>query len=124
MAKKFSLTWKRSKQARKQRKYRRNAPLHIKNRFLSIHLSKELRGKYNKKNITARKGDKVRVLRGQFKGKTGTIDRVDTKKSKVYVTGLEMIKKDGSRALYPVNPSNLMASEFSLDDKMRKKSMR
>ena len=119
----FSRSWKRSKQPRKQRKYRKNAPRHIRNKFLSIHLSKELRKEYKKRNITIRKGDKVKVLRGQFKGKTGIVDRINTKKVKIYVTGLEMIKKDGSKTFYPVDPSNLIITEFNLEDKMRKKSM-
>ena len=42
MKKKFSNAWIGSKQPRKQRKYRHNAPLNVRNKFLSSHLSKEL----------------------------------------------------------------------------------
>ena len=48
MKKKFSESWKSSKQVRKQRKYRYNAPLHIKQKFVNVHLAKELRKKYKK----------------------------------------------------------------------------
>ena len=44
----FSLSWIRSKQPRKQRKYRHNAPLHIKKKFISVNFTKELREKYTK----------------------------------------------------------------------------
>lgn len=121
--KKFSAGWGRSKQPRKQRKYRRNSPAHIKNRFVSVHFSKELRKKHNKRSITARKGDRVKILRGQFRGKTGVIERVDMIRIKVYVSGAEVIKKDGSKALYPIDPSNIMITECKMDDKMRKKSL-
>jgi len=56
MKKKFSNSWKASKQVRKQRKFRYNAPLHIKHKFLSAHLSKELMKKYGTRNIPVKKG--------------------------------------------------------------------
>jgi large subunit ribosomal protein L24 len=123
MKQKFSKTWNKSKQPRKQRKYRYNAPLNIKSKFLGSHLSKELRGKYKKRSIVIRKGDAVKVLRGQFKKKTGKVDRVDIKKSKVHITGIEVTKKDGTKALYPIHPSNLIITDLNLDDKKRKKSL-
>jgi large subunit ribosomal protein L24 len=119
MKKKFSRSWNKSKQTRKQRKYRFNAPLNIKSKFMGCHLSKELRGKYKKRSVAVRKGDSIKVLRGQFKGKTGKIDRADVKKSKVYITGIEITKKDGTKALYPIHPSNLIINELNLEDKKR-----
>lgn len=121
MKKKFSSKWKASKKPRKQRKYAANAPLHTKNKLLAAHLSKELKGKHAKRSVTLRKGDKVKILRGQFKGKSGKIDRVDTKKSKVYITGIEFAKKDGSKALYPIHASNLVVEELNMEDKKRMK---
>jgi ribosomal protein uL24 len=47
----FSKKWKSSKQPRKQRKYRHIAPINIVRKFLSSPLSKELKIKYNKRNI-------------------------------------------------------------------------
>lgn len=119
MKKKFSREWIRSKQPRKQRKYSHNAPLHIKGKLMSAHLSKDLMKKYNRRSIRLRKGDKVIVLRGQFKKKTGIIERVDLKKTKVYISGVEIIKKDGTKVFYPVHPSNLVITEINLDDKKR-----
>jgi large subunit ribosomal protein L24 len=119
----FSKNWKSSKQPRKQRKYRYNAPLHIKNKFMSVHLSKELRAKHHKRNITVRKEDTVKVLRGQFKGKTGKVERVDLKKTKLYITGIEVSKKDGTKSFFPFEPSNLMIIELNLEDKKRVKGL-
>jgi large subunit ribosomal protein L24 len=123
MTKKFSKTWKKSRQPRKQHKYRYNAPLHTKNKFLSAHLSKELRTKYKRRNTTLRKGDTVKIVVGQFKGKTGKIDRINTKKTKIYITGIDVVKKDGTKAFCPFNPSNLIITELNLDDKKRVKSL-
>ena len=51
MKKKYSNSWKGSKQPRKQRKYRANAPLHTRHKMASANLSKELRKKYSKRNF-------------------------------------------------------------------------
>ena len=119
MKKDFSDKWIRSKQPRKQRKYSHNAPLHIRGKFMSAHLSKELIKKYNRRSIRLRKGDKVTILRGQFKKKAGRIERVDLKKTKVYIAGVEMVKKDGTKVFYPIHPSNLVITDLNLDDKKR-----
>src|SRR3989344_2402620 len=120
MKKKFSKSWVSSKKPRKKRKYRANAPLTIKRKFLSSHLSKELRDKYKIRNIPVRKNDKVKIVRGQFKGKTGKIIKVITKKSKVYIENIQNTKNDGTKVYYPIDPSNLIIIEFDLTDKKRK----
>lgn len=115
----FSLSWLSSTQPRKQRKFRFNAPLHIRGQFLNSTLSKELRQKYETRNLRVRKGDKVKVMRGQFKGVTGNVEKVSVLKTKIYVTGVELIKKDGAKVKYPLDPSNLMITSLNLDDKRR-----
>ncbi len=123
MKQKFSRFWKGSKQPRKQRKYRYNAPLHIKQKFMRSLLSKELREKHKKRSFSLRKGDKVKVMRGQFKKHEGKVDRIDLKKSKVYLSGVEVTKKDGTKTTYPFDNSNLIITELSLDDKIRRKML-
>ena len=118
---KFSKCWKGSKQTRKQRKYRYNAPLHIKHKFLSTHLSKELKKKYNKRSLPIRKEDKVKIMRGQFKNKVGKVVKVLLRKTKLYIEGIENIRKDGTKSYYPIHPSNVTISELDLNDKKRKK---
>lgn len=121
--KKFKLSWNASEQPRKQRLFRFNAPIHIRGKFLSAHLSKELRTKYGSRSARVRVGDNVKVMRGQFKGKVGIIERVDSKTSSVYITKVEQVKKDGSKKLYPINASNLLILELKLDDKFRVESL-
>ncbi len=88
---------------------------------MKAHLSKELRKKYNRRSFGLKKGDKVKIMRGQFKKKNGKIDKVDLKGNYVYVTGIEIQKKDGTKTFYPLQPSNLMITELNLDDKKRQK---
>ncbi len=117
----FATTWKASVQTRKQRKYRYNAPYHIKGKFLSAQLSKELREKHKMRSLRVRTGDKVKVMRGQFRGKTGKVESVDIQGTKLYLDKLEVIKQDGSKAKHPVDPSNVMITELNMNDKKRMK---
>lgn len=119
--KKFSKSWKSSKKPGKQRKYLYSAPLHIRKNFLSANLSKELRKKYSTRSLPLRKGDKVKVMRGQFKKHTGSIVDVDRKNIKVYIDGCQVVKKDGTKVNVPIHPSNLQVIELNLDDKKRRK---
>ena len=123
MKQKFKKTWNRSKQPRKQRKYNYNAPFHLKSKLLNAHLSKELRQRYGLRSIRVRVGDKVKVMRGSFSKKEGKVEEVDMKLMKVFVTKVEVPKRDGSKSRVPLEPSNLMITELNLDDKNRKKKI-
>jgi large subunit ribosomal protein L24 len=121
MKQEFSKSWKASKRPGKQRKYAANAPLHIKKKFASVNLSKELRQKYGTRNVPLRKGDTVKVMRGKFKGKQGKIIDMKLKILKVYIEGIQVKKRDGSKANIRFQPSNLQIIELNLDDKKRNK---
>jgi len=120
MKQKFSTKWKASKQPRKQRKFIARAPLHIKRKLLSVNLSKELRKKQGKRNVVARKGDIVKIMRGKFKKKQGKIIEVKTKLGKIYIEGIQAKKMDGSKTNVPLKASNLQIIELNVDDKKRK----
>jgi len=124
MKKDWSKNWASSKQPRKQRKYRVNAPLHIKRKLVSAHLSEELRKQHKKRSFPVRKGDKVKVLRGVFKGTIGEIERVSYKKTKVYIKGVEKKKKDGtSQTKIPIDASNVIVLSLNLSDKRRQSAL-
>ena len=122
MKKTFSNAWKSSTQPRKQRKYFFNLPLHLKGKLLTAPLSKELRKKHGVRSARVCVGDKVKVARGQYKKKTGKVEKVDACKSKVYITGIELTKKDGSRTMYPVHASNVIIEECKADKKRFKET--
>ena len=119
MKSKFSISWKASRQPRKQRKYRFNAPLHIRQSMVSAHLSGDIRKKYGKRALGIVKGDTVKVMRGKFRGRTGKVNRVDLKILKIYIEGVDVQKRDGTKAFCPVEPSNVMITELKLEDKKR-----
>ena len=110
-------------QPRKQRKYRYNAPIHVRQKFMHSHLSPELRKKYLQRSLQVRKGDKVKVLRGQQKGKEGKVDRVNLKQEKIFLANIELSKKDGNKVPIGIHPSNVMIMDVDLSDKKRKQKI-
>ena len=121
MKNKFSIHWLSSKQKRKQRKYRYEAPLHIMHKFLSAHLSKDLRKKHGKRALPLRKGDEVLVMRGSFKKKKAKIASVNLKRTRVSLEKIQRTKKDGTKVNVWFYPSVLQIQTLNLDDKKRAK---
>lgn len=119
----FSVAWKGSTQPRKQHKYRHEAPWHIKRKMLSVNLTKDLRKKYGKRNISIRKGDTVKIMTGEFKGKSGKINDVDYTNLHVNIEGIYRSKKDGTKVSVKIDPSNLQLIELDLTDDKRKKAI-
>ena len=119
MKQEFSTSWLSSTQPRKQRKFRINAPLHIRHKFLSANLSKDLRKKYAKRNLPLRKGDEVLIMRGAFKKKKAKVTSVDLKNSRIVIEGMQRSKKDGSKVNVFFHPSVLQIQSLNLDDKQR-----
>jgi len=113
-----------SKKPKKQRKHRYTAPIHLRVNFLKAHLSDELSKKHSKRTARVRTGDRVRIMTGQFKGKSGKVESIYSKKGKVLVEGIEFQKKEGSKIKYPIAVSNVMITDLNLSDKRRQESLK
>ncbi|MEM2846010.1 MAG: 50S ribosomal protein L24 [Nitrososphaerota archaeon] len=114
---------RRSYQPRKQRKLLFNAPMHRLPKLMSAHLSPELREKYNRRSFPIRVGDKVRILRGEFRGVEGKVTGVDRERQVIYVENVTIKKADGTSVSRPIHVSNVMITELNLDDEYRKRAL-
>lgn len=110
-----------SKQPRKQRKKVYKAPLHRRQKLLVATLDKKLRKKFNKRSMPLRKGDKVEVLRGSFKGIRSNVRDVDLKRLKVTLEDVKREKVEGTEVHIFLNPSNLKIIDPDMSDKKRQK---
>ena len=117
----WSNKWNSSIQPRKQRKFRTNAPLHVRRKFLSVNLSKGLRERFGKRTMVVRKGDEIVVMRGSLRGRRGNVDKVDLSGGKVYAENIKVKKVDGSEVPRGLSPSNLQITKLTTDDKQRQK---
>jgi large subunit ribosomal protein L24 len=110
----------RIKNPRKQRKMLYNAPAHKRHKLMAAPLSKELAASKGAKTLPVRKGDTVRIQRGDHKGFEGKISRVDLKEYRIYLEGLTREKTDGTNIFLPIHPSKVQIRNLNLDDKWRK----
>jgi len=124
MKNKFSRKWISSKQPRKQRKYRYNAPLHLRQKMVAAHLDKTLRKEYKKRSMPVRKGDEVVVMRGKFRKKRGNVTHIDLSKMKIFIDDIKIKKVSGQEVEIPIEPSNVKITKLNLDDKKRIKILK
>lgn len=108
-----------SKQPRKQRKLIYNAPLHIRHKLMSVTLSEELREEHKRRSLPVKKGDTIKVMRGDFKDHEGKIEGIDLKNYRVMIEGMSVQKPDGNKVYHSVHPSNIMILELDLEDDER-----
>jgi len=111
---------KRIKNPKKQRKRLFNAPAHLRHKLMAAHLSSELATSRGAKTLPVRKGDTVRIERGDNKGFEGKVSRVDLSEYRIYLEGLTREKTDGTNIFISVHPSKVQIRNLNLDDKRRK----
>jgi large subunit ribosomal protein L24 len=110
---------KRVKDPRKQRKRLFNAPAHLRHKMMAAPLAPELVSR-GAKTLPVRKGDTVRVVRGDHIGFEGKVNRVDLKRYRITLEGLTREKVDGTNIFVSIHPSKVMIKSLKLDDKWRK----
>lgn len=97
-------------------------PAHKRHKLLAARLGKDLREKLNIKSLPVRKGDRVKVLRGDFKKLEGEVLEVDSKTQSITVQGATITKSDGSQVNRPIRPANVMLLKL-VEDKERLRSV-
>jgi ribosomal protein uL24 len=103
----------------KQRLKLYKAPMHVKRKSLVCPLNKALQKQYGVKNIAVRKGDIIKVIVGDDKGKIGKIEKVDYSSSKVFVKDVKYKNVRGQEKLTPLVTSNLLLTELIMTDSKR-----
>lgn len=112
-----------SAKPRKQRKRLYTDPAHLRRRRLSARLSPDLCETYKTRSLPVRRGDTVTVMRGDYAGMEGKVERVDLKRYRIFVEGLTREKTDGSTYLFPLHPSKVRITRLDMGDKWRKDAL-
>jgi large subunit ribosomal protein L24 len=87
---------------------------------VSAHLADELKTRYSTRAVPIRKGDSVRVLRGEFAGLEGKVDTIDRANSRVFVEGMTREKTPGgTSSRLSVHSSKVILTTLNLSDKWR-----
>lgn len=116
------MTMLQSSQRRKQRKYRYTAPMHVRQKFVHVHVSKELRAKLGikKRSIQVRKGDTVKVMVGSNRGKSGKVGSVNMKSCVLTIDGVMRKNAKGRETPVPIRTSNVYITDIDTSDKFRR----
>ena len=87
--------------------------------MMAAHTSKELRKAHKSRALPVRVGDTVKIMRGDWKGKSGEITQVDYVRNRVFVKGISHKRVTGKEAFIGFRPSNLLITTLEGKDKRR-----
>jgi len=93
-------------------------------KLLSAPLSKELRKSQGRRSYPVRKGDTVKIVRGDFAGVEGKVNDVDTRGQRLFVEGVTREMTSGTSTNVSVNCSKVVITKLNLDDKWRSESIK
>ena len=95
------------------------ATMQTRSKQMGANLSKDLQKKYGKKSARVVEGDRVTILRGEFKGVDGKVSKISTQKSSVAIEGVKKEKTKGDKFDVYIHTSNLVITSLNGDDKWR-----
>lgn len=101
-----------------------SAPKHIRDKSICSTLTHDLREQYNRRSIRVIKGDTVRVMRGEYTGIEGKVEKVNTRRGTLSIEGVQREKVRGGNVKVQIHSSNVRVSGLNLDDKYRQNKIR
>jgi large subunit ribosomal protein L24 len=109
----------KTKRPSKQRKKLYGASGQQVRKLMTASLSTDLRGTQGRRSYQVRKGDTVKIVRGDFAGVEGKVTEVDRGSRRLFVEGVTREKTSGSSSNVSVHCSKVVITKLNLDDKWR-----
>ncbi len=94
---------------------------HKREKLLGANLSENLRKQHNKRSMRVIKGDSVRILRGEYVGVEGKVEKVNTERSTLSIEGVQREKIRGGKVKVQIHASNVQIISVNTDDDYRMK---
>jgi large subunit ribosomal protein L24 len=91
---------------------------------MSAPLSTELKASNGRRTYPVRKGDTVKIVRGDFAGIEGKITKIDMKRQRLFVEGVSREKVAGTSTNVSIHSSKVIITKLNLDDKWRSDSIK
>jgi large subunit ribosomal protein L24 len=92
---------------------------HVLDSMVASTLNDSLRQRYKTRNTRVIKGDSVRVMRGEYSGIEGKVEKVNTARATLSIEGIQREKIRGGNVKVQIHASNVMITTLNLDDKYR-----
>lgn len=96
---------------------------HKRDKFLGANISANLREQHKKRSVRVIKGDTVRILRGEYVGIEGKVEKVNTERSTLSIEGVQREKIRGGNVKVQVHASNVQIVSLNTDDDYRLKGI-
>jgi large subunit ribosomal protein L24 len=94
---------------------------HKRDKFLGANLSENLREQHRRRSMRVIKGDTVRILRGEYVGIEGKVEKVNTERSTLSIEGVQREKIRGGNVKVQIHASNVQIISLNTDDEYRMK---
>lgn len=98
--------------------------MHKRSKSIAAHLNEKLKKELGARSVSIRKNDTVKIMRGEYKGKTGKITNVNRLSMKINVEGIIRKKSDGTEYNVAIDPSNVLVIEIEKTDQKRFKNLK
>ena len=86
-------------------------------------LSTDLKAKYATNSVRVRPGDSVKLVRGEYAGVEGKIQKVFPQEGRITVEGVTREKIAGGTTPLRIHTSNVVVTGLNLDDKFRREKL-
>ena len=97
---------------------------HKREKLLGASLSENLREQHSRRSIRVAKGDTVRILRGEYAGIEGKVEKVNTVRSTLSIEGVQREKIRGGKVKVQIHASNVQIISLNTDDEYRMKGIK
>jgi len=94
---------------------------HKRDKLLGANLSENLREQRSRRSMRVIKGDTVRILRGEYVGIEGKVEKVNTERSTLSIEGVQREKIRGGNVKVQIHASNVQIISLNTDDEYRMK---
>ncbi len=108
-----------SKKPSKTRKEMYNMPMHKASKQVASHLNEKLAKEFKKRSIPVRKGDTVKIIRGDNKGKEGKITAVNRHSRKIFVEKVVTKRSNGEEKQIAIDASKVIIKDVDRTDRKR-----
>ena len=96
---------------------------HQRDKMVGATLADGLRQQYGRRSVRVIEGDSIRVMRGEYKGVEGKVERVNTENGTLEIEGVQREKVKGGQVKVPIHASKVMITNLKMDDKYRQTSL-
>src|SRR5213594_773154 len=94
---------------------------HAREKFLGANVSESQREQHKKRSVRVIKGDTVRIVRGEYAGIEGKVEKVNTERSTLSIEGVQREKIRGGKVKVQIHASNVQIISVNTDDDYRMK---